>query len=492
MQTTLSGLKELTLPDFEKIRRATWIQRHSRIWMAIVLVFTDFMSLLISGFLAVAIRDAMGEMKVLQHYHRMAPLLVIFLIVYAWKGLYPAVGIDPVEELHRVSLSTSIVFLLVTGFTFWARSAMIYSRLAFAFAWVLALFLVPISRWLIRSLACRLGVWGEPVAVVGYGPQGHTIVNYLLGNLRLGLRPILVIDGFESSSKQNFPIPRLILTSQDAAVKAFRAAGISTALLISSEIPDALQQAIVDQEKFGFRRMIMISDLRWIGSRGVNPYDLGGFLGLEVRHNLLNSLEQSIKRFMDFLLVIFFGVIALPLSALIVLLIRLDSPGRVIYGHLRIGKDGQLIVVWKFRTMIENADEVLDDYLIGHPEALDEWMQSRKLKNDPRITRIGRYLRKSSLDELPQLWNVLNGEMSFVGPRPIVEEEIHHYSDCFNLYTRVRPGLTGLWQVSGRNDVNYDNRVRLDEYYVRNWSIWLDLYIIARSIGVVLGGKGAF
>jgi Undecaprenyl-phosphate galactose phosphotransferase WbaP len=460
--------------------------------MAIVLVLTDLMSLLLSGFLAVAIRAAMGEMRAPQHYHRMAPLLVIFLLVYAWKGLYPAVGIDPVEELHRLSLSTSIVFLLVTGFTFWARSAMIYSRLAFAFAWVLALFLIPISRWLIRHLACRIGVWGEPVAVIGYGPQGHTIVNYLLGNLRLGLRPILVIDGFESSSNHKFPIPRLILTSQDAAVKALRAAGISTALLMSSEISDTLQQAIVDQERFGFKRMIMISDLRWIGSRGVNPYDLGGFLGLEVRHNLLNSWEQNIKRIMDIILVIFGSIIALPLSTFIAVSIYFDSPGRILYGHIRLGKNGEEIVVWKFRTMIENADEVLDEYLISHPEALTEWMLSRKLKNDPRVTRIGKVLRKWSLDELPQLWNVFKGEMSFVGPRPIVEEEVHHYADCFNLYTRVRPGMTGLWQVSGRNEVNYDYRVRLDEYYVRNWSIWLDIYIAARTLGVVLSRKGAF
>jgi Undecaprenyl-phosphate galactose phosphotransferase WbaP len=434
----------------------------------------------------------MGQMQALHHYHRMAPLLVVFLIVYAWKGLYPAVGIDPVEELHRLSISTSIVFLLVTGFTFWVRTAMIYSRLAFAFAWVLALFLVPIFRWLIRNIACRLGIWGESVAVIGYGPQGHTIVNYLLGNLRLGLRPILVIDGFETSGDYKFSIPRLILTTQDAALKALRAAGISTALLISSEIPDTLQQAIVDQEKFGFKRMIMISDLRWIGSRGVNPYDLGGFLGLEVRHNLLNSWEQTIKRLMDITIVIIGSIIALPLFTFIALSIHFDSPGRVIYGHVRLGKNGKQIVVWKFRTMIENADEVLDEYLISHPDSLTEWTQSRKLKNDPRVTRIGKILRKWSLDELPQLWNVLRGEMSIVGPRPIVEEEVYQYSDCFNLYTRVLPGMTGLWQVSGRNEVNYHNRVRFDEYYVRNWSIWLDLYIMARTFGVVISRKGAF
>ena len=142
--------------------------------------------------------------------------------------------------------------------------------------------------------------------------------------------------------------------------------------------------------------------------------------------------------------------------------------------------------------MVSNADQVLPEYLALHPDLKAEWDATRKLKNDPRTTRIGRILRSLSLDELPQIWNVLKGEMSIVGPRPIVDAETERYSHIFSLYKLVRPGMTGLWQVSGRNDSGYGERVRYDEYYIRNWSIWLDIYILLRTVWVVLSHRGAY
>jgi lipopolysaccharide/colanic/teichoic acid biosynthesis glycosyltransferase len=142
--------------------------------------------------------------------------------------------------------------------------------------------------------------------------------------------------------------------------------------------------------------------------------------------------------------------------------------------------------------MVQNADQVLSEYLREHPILRQEWDWNQKLKDDPRITRVGRFLRRTSLDELPQFWNALKQEMSLVGPRPIVQEEIHRYGEDFQLYQMVKPGITGLWQVSGRNSLSYERRVSLDSYYVRNWSVWLDLYVLARTIKVVLKGDGAY
>jgi lipopolysaccharide/colanic/teichoic acid biosynthesis glycosyltransferase len=151
-----------------------------------------------------------------------------------------------------------------------------------------------------------------------------------------------------------------------------------------------------------------------------------------------------------------------------------------------------MLWVWKFRTMVMNADTILADCL-QHDEKLQaEWTATHKLKDDPRVTRVGRFLRKTSLDELPQLLNVVHNEMSLVGPRPIVDDEIQHYATSYRMYTQVRPGLTGLWQVSGRSDTSYAYRVSLDEYYVRHWSIWMDLYILARTLWVVAKGSGAY
>jgi lipopolysaccharide/colanic/teichoic acid biosynthesis glycosyltransferase len=148
--------------------------------------------------------------------------------------------------------------------------------------------------------------------------------------------------------------------------------------------------------------------------------------------------------------------------------------------------------VWKFRTMVSDADEVLEDYLEQNPVAKREWDDNHKLKDDPRVTRVGKFLRRSSLDELPQLINILTGEMSLVGPRPIVEAEIANYGRYYQVYQQVKPGLTGLWQISGRNDVDYQLRVQMDYTYVRNWSVWLDLYILVNTPFAVLSGTGAY
>lgn len=238
--------------------------------------------------------------------------------------------------------------------------------------------------------------------------------------------------------------------------------------------------------------MILIPNLEQISSYGVTSFDFGGVLGLEVRHNLQNMRQQTIKRAMDIMFTIFGGLLISPFLLVVMCLIKISSKGNVFYKHTRIGRDGREFRAWKFRTMVADADLKLKEYLEKNPELRVEWEANHKLKNDPRVTWLGKILRRFSIDELPQLINVLKGEMSLVGPRPIVPEEIQHYGEQFDPYTWVKPGITGLWQISGRNDTTYKERVSLDEYYVRNWSIWLDFYILSRTIWMVLQRKGAY
>jgi Undecaprenyl-phosphate galactose phosphotransferase WbaP len=194
----------------------------------------------------------------------------------------------------------------------------------------------------------------------------------------------------------------------------------------------------------------------------------------------------------DVLFALLLGLIALPFGLLIAAAIRLESRGPALFAHTRIGKRSRRFRLWKFRSMVSNADEVLQTYLDQHPGYALEWRLAHKLRNDPRVTRVGRFLRKTSLDELPQLWNVLRGEMSLVGPRPIVEEEIAKYGPSVALYSQVLPGLTGLWQVSGRNDTTYRERVELDGRYIRAWTAALDLHVLMKTVRVVLRGHGAY
>lgn len=199
-----------------------------------------------------------------------------------------------------------------------------------------------------------------------------------------------------------------------------------------------------------------------------------------------------LKRILDIIFCVCALPVALPFGALIALLISIDSPGIPIYAHRRIGKNGKEFTLYKFRTMVKNADTQLDKYLLKNPEMAEEWEKTQKLQIDPRVTKLGHLLRKTSLDELPQLLNIVIGNMTLVGPRPIVEEEIPKYGKMFKEYCEMRPGLTGLWQVSGRNDTTYDRRLACDHYYANNWSLKLDLMVLLKTVPVAFKGFGAY
>jgi len=203
------------------------------------------------------------------------------------------------------------------------------------------------------------------------------------------------------------------------------------------------------------------------------------------------GIERLLKEMMDKIGAVVALVLLSPLFLILIRKIRQDG-GPAFYGHTRIGKDGKSFKCWKFRSMVMNSQEILKDLLEKDPAAREEFEKNFKLKNDPRITKVGQFLRKTSLDEIPQLFNVLSGEMSLVGPRPVVEAERSYYADNIHYYTAVKPGITGLWQVSGRSDTGYVQRVQLDCTYVKDWSLWNDIVILFKTVYVVVARKGAY
>jgi Undecaprenyl-phosphate galactose phosphotransferase WbaP len=482
-------IKDATIPKANKWE-LTKTNRHIRQWMTFLLVLTDLASLLLAFLLAIflCIRLPGGVIE-WEEYIELLPLLIVFISIYFWRGLYPGVGLSPVDELRLVSEATSLVFLILLALTVGMEVDPAFSRLVIVttspfsqvviiVTWVFALVLVQVDRWMLRYLARRIYSWGEPVAIIGSVSETEKIAIHLKRNNHLGFRPALLINRYESLDQK-------VLVS-------LKETGIQSAILVIPGISNDIQHMVVTERRFGFKRLYLISSLGWMGSLGVVPHDLEGTLALELRQNLLHAGDRLYKRCVDIILSSAGLIFGFPLLALIAIMVALDSPGPIFYRHNRIGKGGQTIRVWKFRTMVANADLVLGDYLDKHPELRLEWEASQKLKNDPRITRVGKLLRQFSLDELPQILNILKGEMSVVGPRPIVTDEVKYYEDVFTLYKQVNPGLTGLWQVSGRSDVDYSDRVHFDEYYIRNWSIWLDIYIILRTIWVVIRRKGAY
>jgi Undecaprenyl-phosphate galactose phosphotransferase WbaP len=345
----------------------------------------------------------------------------------------------------------------------------------------------PLLRSVVRDMVCRKPWWGIPVAVFYTGDESAEIIRELEKHPEIGLKPVVILSS-PHAVRPWHPLP--VVDMQFAA--AVRARGVDRAMIALPA--EGSGKLLEDLEVFEslFPRLMIVHSSPALYSFTVDARQIGGSLAVEVRRDLLLPLPRFAKRVIDLLIV----CLGLPLVGLTIfllaILVRLESPGPVFYGHRRIGRDRSTFCAWKLRTMQVNGDKLLQEALAQDQALREEWLRDRKLRRDPRITRVGRFLRKTSLDELPQLWNVLRGEMSLVGPRPIVEEEVAAYGQNFSLYCRVTPGLTGLWQVSGRNTVSSRDRVHLDSYYVRNWSPWLDLHILARTAKVVLTGQGAY
>jgi Undecaprenyl-phosphate galactose phosphotransferase WbaP len=325
--------------------------------------------------------------------------------------------------------------------------------------------------------------------VLGTGPAAQRIA-ISLNNSQRGLRITGVLLP-SAVGDWDTDLPPVIGHLSDAPIIS-RQYSMSYAILAMPDSSHAEIRQVIQDHCKTFRHILIVTDLLGICCLGISPREIGGQVGLEIPQRLSFVVPKIIKRCMDCTIGLMLFLMLIPMFVIICAAIKLTSKGPVFFGHLRYGRDGKAFRALKFRTMVTNADRKLDEYLRLHPEQLLEWQVYHKLKNDPRITRVGQWLRRYSLDELPQLINILAGHMSLVGPRPIVESEIKRYAATYDLYTRVPPGLTGLWQVSGRNNTTYEERVAFDDYYVRNWSVWLDMYILARTFRAVLHADGAY
>ncbi|HEY3321503.1 MAG TPA: undecaprenyl-phosphate galactose phosphotransferase WbaP [Planctomycetota bacterium] len=470
-----------------------------------LLVFSDLFVLAAAVMGTAYIRSFQWKDFDLSLYWSLWPALAVCALAFAVLRLYPVVAYSPVEELRRTTLAITALYIALAAATFLLRGAELYSRSIFLISWALSLIAVPLARSLLRWICAGQSWWGVPVVILGAGKTGHLVVRSLLQRPALGLKPVAVLDddpdkqdtycGLQniikpSGASATCGVP--VLGNLELAPTLAREYGLKYAIVAMPGVPHERLLELLERYADTFTHLIVVPDLFGFSSLRVPAKDLGGILGLEMQQQLLLPGPRFAKRFLDIISTVIGGTCMMPLIGLLMLLIKLESRGPVFYGHTRIGRGNTRFKAWKFRSMFLGADEMLAEYLKKHPELRKEWEETHKLKDDPRVTRMGRWLRKTSLDELPQIWNVLMGEMSLVGPRPIVEEEIPKYAGKFSLYLKVRPGITGIWQVSGRNDTTYSQRVELDTYYVRNWSPWLDAYILAQTVSVVIHGRGAY
>lgn len=465
----------------------------ARAYMCSILIATDFLSIFLTFAIVTVFWNWIKQDITFSQYVILIPFIFLFIIAYAMMDLYPGIGQSPVTEFRSLVISTTLIFLLLAALSFVVVHMHVYSRAVFLISWILCLVSIPFGRRTTIRLLSHHGMWGEPVVMIGMNASTMDLVEQLQKNPEYGFSPSVVLDFLQ---KQNHDhrmngIPILHVPAAFRIQDLGDHGELQTAIVLSSVEDQPLIDEFLREGQFHFSRIVMIPE-KQLGSLWVTPFDIAGVLGFEIRQNLLSSTHRLFKRVLDMLLVILASPFILLGGLFIALAIKLDSRGPVFYRETRIGHQGIPFKVWKFRTMVQDANQQLEQYLRENPEMAVEWQQTRKLKNDPRITRVGKVLRRFSLDEFPQLINVFNNEMSLVGPRPIVEDEISRYDERFELYKRVKPGLSGLWQISGRNDLTYEMRVDLDEYYVRNYSIWMDIYIIRQTFGALISNRGAY
>jgi len=423
-----------------------------------------------------------------QDYGVLATGLLLLPLGYWMARLYPGYGLSDVERLRRRLLTTFIFFMVFITWNFLLNESG-RSRGILLITLVIALILPPIVQSLFRKMLIRQNLWGMPVVVLGAGVTGKHIVAALLKNAMLGYRPIAIFDEDRSkwgSSIAGVPVVGSFRKTVEFSEKA-------TCALIA--IPGAGRERVVDLVRhLPFFHVIIVPDLIGLQSLWVETRDLAGTIGLEIQKNLLLRRYRFLKWCMDYIIGIPLFLICVPLLTLLALWIMLVSPGNPFYCQVREGQGGTKFKVWKLRTMFPHAEKRLLEYLENNAEARQEWDQFFKLKSDPRVLPlVGSLLRKTSLDELPQLWNVLRGEMSLVGPRPFPHYHLEQFDESFRELRRsVMPGMTGMWQVNARSDGDLAVQETLDSYYIRNWSFWLDLSLLARTVSVVLSGKGAY
>ncbi len=385
--------------------------------------------------------------------------LIIFSIFY-YNGIYTK-RYDFWHESRQIIKSLILSLLVILSFFAFIKNIEYSYKFIIVFAFIYMSFLIPFFKNISKKFLFKIGLWHREAKIYG---NDIFLKEEIFQNHYLGYVEANDVDS-------------------------------ETVFINSSSLTVDELKSLIDKEIKTKHEVIFIPIINDYNIAQSTVYELSNTrTNLIVFTNRLKSrLRYILKTSFNYSLAILLLPVLLPIIAILVYFIKKESPGPVFFSHKRIGKDGKLIPTYKFRSMYSDAGQRLEKLLAEDEEVKKEWETNYKIKDDPRVTKIGAILRKTSLDELPQIFNVLKGEMSFVGPRPVIQEELDlYYKDDAEYYYMVKPGITGLWQVSGRSETDYDFRVATDKWYIKNWSLWLDIVILFKTVKVVFSREGAY
>ena len=484
----------MTLSEFESYLNKEY-PRTTSFWCGLAIFLVDAVILMLTiclGFFIVNIFDSTSiNFKSFVNYIVYLPFIMLLFICV---GMYPGIMISPTDEVRKFFFCITFSFLAIILSIIVPddNNELIHfiikdsNNLAVAMAFLVSIpigtFLFPAARDVFRHFISKYKWWGVPAVVYTHNSKAHFIIDKLLDNKYLGYHPALIIDSGEINENSYKGIPIFNITPE--LEKIIRKHNIKQAVICG-------YKGDINVVMSSYRYTLSVSRNQEMFTSTQQLKDIAGIMGFASIHNLTFKSNLLLKRLLDLSIIIFFSPIVIPLTLLLCILTKLTSKGPIFYGHKRVGKNGKEIKCWKFRSMCINSQEILEKILATDPERRAEWEKDRKFKDDPRVTKFGKFLRKTSLDELPQLFNVLIGQMSLVGPRPVTEPELVKYGKYKDYVLSVVPGLSGMWQISGRSDTGYEERISFDTYYIQNWSIWLDIWILIKTVWVVLIGKGA-
>lgn len=457
-----------------------------------VFIITDLALLAVSMLLAIFLRNLIlpAGAGIMDYMTIMAVVAPLFPLAFYFRNLYPGFGVDVIEEVRSLTFGSTIVFAVLAAMTFFIKDAWDFSRLAFLLSWAFSLIMLPLGRAGVRKVFATKSWWGIPVIVIGAGNAGEKVIASLQKHKQVGLRPVVAVDDDIDRWGYIHQVP--VVGGLEIIPELAQRLKIDHAIIAMPKVPrERVQSIIKDYSKF-FSSTTVIPDLFGLSSLWVSTRDLGGILGLEVQQKLLRWTSQFQKRLFDIVFASLLIMITLPLMLFVSAMIYIDSRGKVFFRQIRMGYSDTRFKILKFRTMHIDAEKRLDALLSQNAELKREYEIYHKMRNDPRLTRVGKILRKFSIDELPQFWNVIKGEMSLIGPRAYMPWEKYKMNGNEEIILQVKPGISGLWQVTDRNSSSFEERNLIDVYYIRNWSMFLDFYIVARTIAVVITGKGGY
>ncbi|KAF1680118.1 undecaprenyl-phosphate galactose phosphotransferase WbaP [Veillonella sp. R32] len=423
------------------------------------------------------------------YMYLIAPALFLFMLFLCNGYREAAPYWDRVRNIFK---ATTYSIVLTVFLMYAANVAGDVSRLFIAFSWIFTFTFLLIGRYLFERILIARGFLKIPVIIIGAGKTAELLLKSFERHPIMRYEIVGFIDDNPICKGLTTKYP--LLGGFDEIEDIICHTKIQHVIICAPGLEASKLIALITKLEILVKNVSFVPELIGMPAANVSVQGLmeENMLLINVKNNLARPYYRVMKRLFDLILTLIGLVVFIPVGIIIAIMIYIQDPGPILFSHRRVGQDGKEFDCYKFRSMIVNAESVLEKYLNANPELRKEWECDFKLKDDPRITKIGHFLRKTSLDELPQLINVLKGEMSLVGPRPIVKAEINKYGEYIQDFYLVPPGITGVWQVSGRSDTTYDERVQMDAWYVHNWSVWIDIVYLIKTVKIVLQKKGAY